>query len=187
MSQHASAHRARFQLEHLEARCTPSALLGGPSAQAPAPPDELPAPAAGLADGTQQHAVPITLSAHITSDGPGVLRLTGVGSHLGRWTGQGVIDTIVFDPVVDRVAVSAAATLIAANGDQLFISISVSLNLTTRVGEETLTFTGGTGRFAGASGRASGVCDDVSWDPASPLTFECNSQGSGTLVFNHSR
>ncbi|HMB02381.1 MAG TPA: hypothetical protein VKP69_01420 [Isosphaeraceae bacterium] len=88
MSQHASAHRARLQLEHLEARCTPSALLDGPSAHAPAPSEELPALAADLADGTQQHAVPIKLSTHIKSDGSGVLSFTGVGTYLGSWTGQ---------------------------------------------------------------------------------------------------
>jgi hypothetical protein len=117
MSQHASTQRARLQLEHLEDRCTPSALLGDPSARAPAPPGEPPALAAALAAGTRQHPVPIHLSAHITSDGSGVLNLSGNGSHLGRWTGQGVIDTVVIDPARDRVAVSATATLITANGD----------------------------------------------------------------------
>ena len=58
------------------------------------------------------------------------------------------------------------------------------MNPTTGVGTGTLTFTGGTGQFAGASGSATGVCDDVTFDPAS-FTFECNSQGSGTLVFDH--
>jgi hypothetical protein len=183
MSQYASTRSARLKLEHLEDRCSPSALLGEPSALAPAPPGE---PPTALAAGTQQHAVPIQLSAHITSDGSGVLSLTGNGSHLGRWTGQGVIDSVVIDPVADRVAISVSATIIAANGDRLFVSISVSLSLTTRLGEETGTFTGGTGRFAGASGSVSLVCD-TNWDPASPLTFECNGQGSGTLVFAHER
>jgi hypothetical protein len=184
MSQYASTHRARLQLERLEDRCTPSALLGDPSAHAAAPPGEPPAPEAALAADTLEHAVPIELFAHITSDGSGVLSLTGVGSHLGRWTGHGIIDNVVIDPVADRVTISATVTLIAANGDQLFVSVSVSMNLTTRLAEETLTFTGGTGRFAGASGSASGVCD-TTWDPASPLTFECNSQASGTLVLAH--
>jgi hypothetical protein len=184
MSRHASTHRARLRLEHLEDRCTPSALLGDPSAHPPAPPDDPPALVAARADHTQQHAVPIKLSAHITSDGSGVLSLTGVGTHLGRWTGQGVIDNVAIDPAADRVAISVSATIIAADGDRLFVSISVSLSLTTRLGEETGTFTGGTGRFAGASGSASLVCD-TNWDPASPLTFECDGQGSGTLVLAH--
>jgi len=184
MSHHAFTCRARLHLEHLEDRCTPSALLGDPSAHAP--PSEPPALAAALAASTGQHAVPIQLSAHITADGSGVLSLSGNGSHLGRWTGQGVIDNVVVDSVAGRVAVNATATLIAANGDQLFLSISVSLNLTTRLAEETVTLTGGTGRFAGASGGVSAVCE-TTLDPASPLAFECNSQGSGTLTFAHSR
>jgi hypothetical protein len=185
MFQHASIHLARLQLERLEDRCTPSALLGDALSHAPALPSKPPAPAAALAVDTDEHAVPIRLSAHITSDGSGVLILSGVGTHLGRWTGQGVIDNVVIDPVANRVAVSATATLIAANSDQLFVSISVSVNLTTRQAEETLTFTGGTGRFFGTSGSASGVCD-TNWDPASPLTFDCDSQGSGSLVLDRS-
>jgi len=179
-----STRKWRPYLEILEDRCTPSALLSPPSGHAPAPPIALPASAVAIAANTQQHAVPIELSAHITSDGSGVLRLTGIGSHLGRWTGQGLIDNVVIDPVADQVAVSATATLIAANGDQLFVSISVSLNLTTGLAEETVTFTGGTGRLAGTSGSVSGVCK-TNWDPATPLTFACDSQGSGTLVFPH--
>jgi hypothetical protein len=121
------------------------------------------------------------LSAHITADGSGALNLTGKGSHLGHWTGQGVIDNLAIDEAADRLAISGTVTIVAAKGDRLFLSFSVSLNLTTRQGEETLTFTGGTGRFAGASM----VCE-TNWDPATPLTFECNGQGSGTLIFAHS-
>jgi hypothetical protein len=124
------------------------------------------------------------LSAHISADGSGVLNLSGIGSHLGRWTGQAVIDSIVVDAANDQVAISATGTIVAANGDQLFISISVSLSLTTQQGEETVTFTGGTGRFDGASGSVSGVCK-TTWDPATPLTFECDSQGTGTLILAH--
>jgi len=184
MPQQASTHRARLQLEHLEDRCTPSILVGNPSAHVPTPPDEAPALAAGLAANTPQHIVPIQLSAHITSDGSGVLSLTGIGSHLGRWTGQGVIDNLAIDAAADRIAISGTTTIIAANGDRLFASFSVSLSLTTRQGEETITFTGGTGWFAGASGSVSCVCN-TNWDPASPLTFECNCQGSGNLVLAH--
>jgi hypothetical protein len=59
------------------------------------------------------------------------------------------------------------------------------LSLATGPGQETVTFTGGTGRFAGASGSVSAVCD-TTFDPAT-LAFECNSQGSGTLTLDHSR
>src|SRR5262249_5455256 len=140
MSPHTSTRRARLQLEHLEDRYTPGALLGGPSAHAPAPASEPPALAAARAADARQHAVPISLSGHITSDGSGVVSLTGNGSHLGRWTGQGVIANVVTESA-DQLAVNGSATIIAANGDRLFVSFSVSLNLKTGRGEETLSFT----------------------------------------------
>jgi hypothetical protein len=178
----AQRNRTRLGVEPLDGRCVPSAVLGDLPGHVPAAAGS--PPAAAHVGASRQHAVPIKLSAHITSDGSGVLSLTGVGGHLGRWTGQGSIDNFAIDAVGDRIAASCTATLTAANGDQLFVSVSVSLDLTTRVGEETVTFTGGTGRFAGASGSVTQVCD-VTWDPASPLTFECNGQGSGTLVLAH--
>jgi hypothetical protein len=176
-------NRNRLGVEQLEDRCLPSAMLGDLPAQVPAAAGS--PPAAAHVGASQQHAVPIQLSTHISSDGSLVLSLTGVGGHLGRWAGQGVIDNVVIDPAADRGAVSGTVPIIAANGDQLFASFSASWQLTTGLGEVTVTFTGGTGRFAGASGSASEVCH-VTADPASPLTFECDSQGSGTLVFDHS-
>jgi hypothetical protein len=155
----------------MEVRCTPGALLGDP-------------PAPALAADTGSHAVPISLTAHIVGDGSGGLDLSGTGSHLGRWTGHGAVDSVVVDAAANRLAVTATATLTAANGDQLFVSISVSVNLATGVADEAVTLTGGTGRFAGASGSVSAVYE-ATVDPASPLAFECTSQGSGTLVLAH--
>ncbi len=131
------------------------------------------------------NAVPITLSAHVSSDGSGGVNLTGVGSQLGRWTGRGVIGNVVH-PAADRIAVGGTATITAANGDQLFASFSASWKLPHSPGVETITITGGTGRFAGATGRATLVCHPKG-DPASPLKFECNSRGSGILVFAQPR
>jgi hypothetical protein len=179
-----SAHRNRTRLgvEQLDDRVMPSAMSG--NLLAPVSPAAGSPLATAHFSASHQKAVHIKLSAHITSNGSGVLRLTGNGSHLGRWSGRGVIDNVVIDPAADRVEISVSARIIAANGDRLFLSVSVSLSLTTRLGEETGTFTGGTGRFAGASGNVSLVCH-TNWDPASPLTFECNGQGSGTLVMAH--
>src|SRR4051794_24355978 len=184
MSRHASTHRARPQLERLGDRCTPSALLGNPSAHALADRGEPPAPTTAVDAGAPKQAVPIRLSAHIASDGSLGVSLEGVGGHLGRWTGQGSLDSVVIDPVAGRGAVSGTVPIIAANGDRLFASFSASWDLTTGLGGVTITFTGGTGRFAGASGGASLVCH-VTADPASPLTFECNNEGFGTLILAH--
>src|SRR5262249_30054756 len=110
--------------------------------------------------------------------------LSGVGSHLGRWTGEGTLEDVVIDPVADRASISGTDTVIAANGDRLFASFSASWQLSSGMGEVTVTFTGGTGRFAEAAGGAHLVCHVVA-DPSTPLTFECNSEGSGSLVLAH--
>src|SRR6516162_8351555 len=135
MSPHASTRRARLQLEPLEDRCTPSALLGDPWAHAPAPAGQPPAHAAARVVGARRHAVSIKFSTHITSDGSGGLSYTGVGTLLGRWTGQGGIDNVVIDPVGDRGAIAGRATIIAANGAQLLASFSGSWKLTTGLGK----------------------------------------------------
>lgn len=184
MAQHASVRRVRFQLEHLEPRCTPSTLLGGPSTHALASQNGPPLPPAAVA--AHRLAVPIRLTAHLTSDGTGAVNLTGLGSQLGRWTAHGAIDSVVNDTAANRIAIRGTATVIAQNRQRLFVTFSVSLNPDTGRGEETLTFTGGTGRFAGVSGGASLDCV-VTWDPASPLTFQGYCKGTGTLVFPRSR
>jgi hypothetical protein len=181
---HMTAYRNRTRLgvEQLENRCMPSAVLGVLPAHVPAVADS--PPAAAHVGASQQNAVPIRLSDHITSDGSGALSISGVGGHLGHWTGEGDLNALVIDPVADRGSISGVATVIAANGDQLFASFSASWQLSTGVGEVTVIYTGGTGRFAGATGEATEVCHLVA-DPSSPLTFECNSEGSGTLILAH--
>jgi hypothetical protein len=168
----------RPQVEQLDGRCLPSAnpatTIGGAALGNP--------PALAHASAPPQQPVPIRLSTHITSDGSGVLSFTGSGSYLGRWTGQGV----VVETPGDQGAIVGTATFTAANGDQLFASFAVSLDLAEQLADVTITFTGGTGRFAGASGRASQLCH-VNGDPTSTLAFECDGVGSGTLVFDHSR
>ena len=131
--------------------------------------------------GCRRHAVPIKLTAHISSDGSGELRLSGVGSHLGRFTGRGTINSFNFDPVTNQIEVGVTATFVARDGDRLFASVLVSVEPASGRGAKSLTFTGGTGRFAGCSGSASGNCE-TELNPASPLTFECDSQTSGTLI-----
>jgi hypothetical protein len=184
MSQHNSARRTRLQLECLEDRCTPSTLWADALPYASTSLRESPASAASLAAGARHDAVPINLSMHITAVGSGVLNLTGNANHLGGFSGLGHIYNFIIDKASDRLAITGTATLVAANGDKLFLSFSVSLSLTTRQGEETFTVTGGTGRFTGASGSGSAACEAI-WDPATPTTFECNGQGTGTLIVAH--
>ena len=55
---------------------------------------------------------------------------------------------------VDPRVVVTSAFLLAANGDQLFLDVDVELDPDTGIAVGTLTFAGGTGRFADAAGTA---------------------------------
>lgn len=71
---------------------------------------------------------------------------SGVATHLGRYSASGVIDPSTFQ-------IQGAIT--AANGDTLDWSAQFSQGPLGEI-EATFTFTGGTGRFEGATGTASG-------------------------------
>ena len=77
----------------------------------------------------------------------------GIATHLGPFTEVGVALLIpTADPTVFQV--SGTATHTAANGDQLVETIAGNLNVVTGAGTATMTYIGGTGRFADASGSA---------------------------------
>jgi hypothetical protein len=140
--------QARVQLgvECLDGRCLPSAIpLSPPLAEA-----------ALVADAG--HAQPFHLSgeglATLTSPTSFDFTASGHATQLGAWTNSG---TAVIDPATG--VVSGQATFVAANGDTLTTSISNGV-LTPQAdgsfhGTATFTITGGTGRFAGASGTLS--------------------------------
>jgi hypothetical protein len=102
---------------------------------------------------------------------------------LGRWewTALGHTDNVDIDLAADRGVYSGTGTLIAANGDQLYYSFTTSWRLSTGKGTHSITITGGTGAFAGASGDVFSHCT-IKADPTSPTTFTCKSEGSGTLI-----
>jgi len=135
-------------------------------------------------NGGGRHFAPINLHEHISSDGSGMLRLSGVGTPLGRFSGHGTIDSSIFDPITNGISVGVTATFVAHNGDRLFASVTVSVDVTSGQGTESLIFTGGTGRFAGCSGQASGHCEAI-LNAATPLMFECDGRTSGTLHLAH--
>ena len=80
---------------------------------------------------------------------PGTVSLTATGAgeatHLGRFTRE---ESITLDPATG--AVSGSITFTAADGSELYCSFSGNL----AAGGGTYTWTGGTGRFADASGSA---------------------------------
>jgi len=78
----------------------------------------------------------------------------GTSTHLGKFTEPGSITSLVPGGGPGVFLVTASSTLTAANGDELFEEISGELNFLTGVGTATVTYTGGTGRFVGATGSA---------------------------------
>ena len=86
--------------------------------------------------------------------------LTGNGTHLGLFSGTGTIQFIpdANDPNISHPA--GEVTYVAANGDRLPTVIeNGSMDLTTGIATGDMVFQSGTGRFAGASGKAAIVVE----------------------------
>ena len=90
-------------------------------------------------------------TAHFT--GPNTFVGAGAATHLARYEETGGVQfSDTADPTVSHL--EASATYTAANGDQLYATFSGELNGVTGAISATVTYTGGTGRFANASGTA---------------------------------
>src|ERR1043166_194136 len=83
---------------------------------------------------------------------------SGTATHLGMFTNIGHVD---FTPDASNPTIlhpSGGGVFTAANGDKLnFVIITGALDLTTGIGTGEFEFTGGTGRFANATGRTPGA------------------------------
>jgi hypothetical protein len=90
----------------------------------------------------------------------------GTATHLGMYTSTGAIDPSTFQ---------IQGTMTAANGDTLDWSAQFAQGPLGEI-EATFTVTGGTGRFAGASGSASGP---VALDPDYSFTLKLE----GTITY----
>jgi probable HAF family extracellular repeat protein len=106
---------------------------------------------------------------------------TGFSTGAGHWTALGHMNSLSIDPAADRGVYTGTGAITTANGDQVFYSFTTSWQLSTGVGTHVITVTGGTGRFAGASGTGTSDCI-ITPDPASPFIYFCRSTGSGTLI-----
>ncbi len=98
-------------------------------------------PFKGLANAVVTGAVPVADGVQLTADA------TGLATHLGLFTRA--------EEVVVHAdgSVAGTVTFVAANGDELYADAAGGfISATTAIG--TYTFTGGTGRFAAASGSA---------------------------------
>jgi hypothetical protein len=131
------------------------------------------------------HAVPIKFDFRCFVDlNSGSISSTGFGTGgLGHWTSVEDIDNAVIDPVADRGVYSGTGTLVTGDGERLFFSFTTSWQLSTGEGTHLFTCTGGTGRYAGASGGGTGNCI-VTADLATQ-TATCISVGSGILILPH--
>ena len=109
------------------------------------------------------------------------LQAGGHATHLGRFTMTSVhdVDFLTFRSVPG----SAAATLVAANGDQLFTTLEGEARPLEQPGvfliEETYHITGGTGRFTGATGTF--VLERTTTPPA-PVFGTTEGSFTGTIV-----
>ena len=91
----------------------------------------------------------------------------GHATHLGRFTATAVVD-------VDLVTGNAQGpwTLTAANGDQLFLTMAAVPGRAENQGIGSFQVTGGTGRFAGATGYYTQyITFDVAPDLSDTVTF----------------
>src|ERR1044072_3559643 len=100
---------------------------------------------------------------------------SGNATHLGMFTNTGHVD---FTPDASNPNIlhpSGGGVFTAANGDKLnFVIINGALDLTTGIGTGDFAFTGGTGRFANATGHTSGVIEQNVITGAYELTLVGN-------------
>lgn len=115
-----------------------------------------PSAALAAANGTSR---PLTGTATGTSTvnlltGATTVDATGHLSHLGAVTGH--FDLTTIPTSTNTFTAAGTGTDVAANGDKLFLSLTAAGTFTPTTAEATnkLTITGGTGRFAGASGMS---------------------------------
>jgi hypothetical protein len=112
---------------------------------------------------------------------------TGVSSHLGKGTVH--LDGVAtFTGQSGTINIAGSIVIVAANGDEVFGTFSGSGTLTSSLGSSqgtsVTTFTGGTGRFANASGSASGpFTQTLNGTQGTALTFAIEFSLSGTISY----
>jgi hypothetical protein len=104
--------------------------------------------------------------------------VSGNAEGLGMVTGNFIVTIDFNHPVADGfVLVSKTGSLVAANGDKINLAMVGTFNVTTFDVHYVFLVTGGTGRFAGATGNGT-------WDVPPPTTFDpTTGSGSGTEIF----
>jgi hypothetical protein len=103
-------------------------------------------------------------------------------SHLGAVTGTGVQTIILMG---NTLRFTGTGTTVAANGDELFATISGTGTVTSTAAVTTLnTITGGTGRFAGATGTFTVTSVSKPISTVGPIeTFDSTSTTEGYISY----
>jgi hypothetical protein len=104
--------------------------------------------------------------------------VSGLAEGLGKVTGSFTVTIDFNHPIADGFAlVSKTGSLVTANGDTLNLAMVGTFNVTTFDVHYVFVVTGGTGRFAGATGNGT-------WDVPPPTTFNSTTgSGSGSEIF----
>jgi hypothetical protein len=104
--------------------------------------------------------------------------VSGKSDGLGKVTGSFTVTVDFNHPIANGfVLVSKTGSLVAANGDTINLAMVGTFNVTTFDVHYVFVVTGGTGRFAGATGNGT-------WDVPPPTTFDpTTGSGSGTEIF----
>jgi hypothetical protein len=143
-----------------------SAVLAAPSFAGPSAPDST--SISGTFSGTGTPS---------TDDSPAVWTISGTASHLGRFTAE--MDLTV---TPDLSGAFGTIELVAANGDTLFgdvEGVATFMPPATLLIEESITITGGTGRFEGVTGSLESVrLADIS----SPILASSSGAFTGELL-----
>jgi hypothetical protein len=123
-----------------------------------------PAAAMGAAHGTNRPPTGTTTTTYVASltTGVGTNVSSGHISHLGAITNSENLQFALVGP--NGITWTGTGTIVAANGDKLFATISGTGAFGNPISTAVDTITGGTGRFAGASGMftSTGLATSVS-------------------------
>lgn len=127
---------------------------------------------------------PVPFSARISAVANGVpcgtYTATGTAAHLGAITETGTY-CVVGEVSPGVLQLAGEGTQVAANGDTISFTFEEVVDLTTNplTGAATFTITGGTGRFAGATGGGT----FASTGTAEGTTFDLEIEYTGTIAY----
>ena len=102
---------------------------------------------------------------------------SGTATHLGMWTAVGSVQFTPDPNNPGRLLSSGAATITAANGDNLQVKFNGNLDPAAGLDTGVIQFVGGTGRFAGATGLGDFVVQ------INPLTGAFKTTAVGKINF----